>query len=115
MSDASPMKGGGPSQAGLRSLAPQTGLLNRLMAGFPVALLTHRGQFVEAETDTQVTDQIRVFRSGTGAPVEVFPFGAEVPIEADSLASGPLPCGCPGSSVKDFREKKSAGKKQKTY
>ncbi|MFH1655012.1 MAG: 4Fe-4S binding protein [Candidatus Omnitrophota bacterium] len=39
----------------------------------------------------------------------------EVPFEADLSASGPLPCGCPGSNVKDFRGKKSAGKKQKSH
>jgi len=38
----------------------------------------------------------------------------DVSLEAVTSASGPLPCGCPGTSVKDFRTKPN-GKKAKSY
>jgi len=34
----------------------------------------------------------------------------DIPLEVVTLASGPLPCGCPGSSVKDFKAKPKGGK-----
>jgi ferredoxin len=40
--------------------------------------------------------------------------GIDVPREAVFSAKGPLPCGCPGTMVKDFSAEKKAAKKPKT-